>query len=103
MSECGTIPVDKDELTTVSKTGASVGRQDFTSDVGSGSREQLDERAEVMSLEICCIDGKQNSDRVLVGGGNVDQQLSGCDGEDVGRSLCIESILLCRKSKKCWQ
>lgn len=39
------------------RTGESVGRQDLTRDVGSGSREQVDGRAEMIMLLICWIDG----------------------------------------------
>lgn len=43
-----------------------MGRHDLTSDVGSGSSEQVDGRAEMILL-ICWLDGNWKSERVLSG------------------------------------
>ncbi len=69
--------------------------------VGSGSREQVDERAEMMMLLICWIDGKMKLESVV--SGDVCKLLvqlqSSCVEKDVVRCLWIVSTLLCKKSK----
>ncbi len=70
--------------------------------MGSGSREQVDERAEMMMLLICWIDGKMKLESVVSGDvcTLLVQLQSSCVEKDVVRCLWIVSTLLCKKSKK---
>lgn len=79
-----------------------MGRHDLTRDVGSGSSEQVDGRAEMIILLICWIDGNWKSERVLSGDvcKILVQLQSECVEEKVIRCLWIVSTLLCKKSKK---